>query len=352
MHLAVVRMQCTCRLDGDGELVELANRYLNHLESRSFSAATVRAYAYDLLNFGRFLDQRGLSVRAVQAADVFDYLDWQARPPRTASESNVIRLAGSHKVAASTMNRRIAAVRGLFSYAFITGVIDRDPMPAARRSSGLRAAQSGLLGHLGPGRGPRGDGRLVRQPQRLPESLPLSDVTAFVADLQTHRDRAIALLMLLGGLRSVEVRTLALADVDMALGQVRVIGKGSKERVVPVDDAFFRECASYLRRERPDGCATKECFVVLRGPTTGKALSEAGLRKVFRAHRASSGATRVRPHRLRHTYATELVNAGVDLAVLRELMGHSSLQSSMVYVHVSPAKVAAEYAAAKAVIAR
>jgi len=97
---------------------------------------------------------------------------------------------GGVRVAPATMNRRIASVRGLFEYLVTVGSREDNPVPAARRSSGLRTARRGLLGHLGPGR-PRGGGRLVRQPQRLPESLVTSDVTAFFTDLETHRDREI-----------------------------------------------------------------------------------------------------------------------------------------------------------------
>jgi integrase/recombinase XerC len=79
-------------------------------------------------------------------------------------------------------------------------------------------------------------------------------------------------------------------------------------------------------------------------------LSEAGLRRIFRYHRATSGATRVRPHRLRHTYGTELAAAGIDLLVLRELMGHASPETTAGYVHLSVEHLAAEYAAAKAVL--
>ena len=145
---------------------------------------------------------------------------------------------------------------------------------------------------------------------------------------------------------------LRLADVDMGLRRVRVVGKGNKERVVPVDDVFFTECAAYLRAERPAGCATPECFVVLRGPTRGQTMTEAGMRKIFRTHRESSGAVRVRPHRLRHTYGTELASAGVDLLVLRELMGHSSPETTARYVHLSSDTLAAEFAAARAVTGR
>ena len=253
--------------------------------------------------------------------------------------------------APATMNRRISAVRGLFEHLVATGVRADNPVPAARRSSGLRTPARGLLGHLGPGR-PRGGGRLVRQPQCLPESVDADDVAAFLADLRTHRDRAMVLAMVLGGLRAGEVRGLRLADIDMGLRRLCVVGKGNRERVVPVDGAFFIECAAYLRAERPAGCATPECFVVLRGPTRGQPLTEAGLRKIFRVHRDTSGATRVRPHRLRHTYGTELAAAGIDLLVLRELMGHASPETTARYVHLSPEGLAAEFAAARAVMGR
>lgn len=124
--------------------------------------------------------------------------------------------------------------------------------------------------------------------------------------------------------------------MDTGLRRVRVTGKGGKERVVPVDSAFFTELAAYLREERPPGCRAPECFVVLRGPTAGSPLTEAGMRRIFRSHRATSGAVRVRPHRLRHTYGTELAAAGIDLPALRDLMGHANPEITAVYVHLAP----------------
>lgn len=348
MGITVARTPEGYRLAGEPNFCQVANRYLSHLEARVFSPATVRSYAFDLLNFGRYLKERELRLGEVAPSDLFDYLDWQGKRVKSAPEEKVVRLA-THTVAPATMNRRIAAVRGLFSYAASVGLLEVSPVPAARRSSGLRAVRRGLLGHLGPGR-LRTGGRLVRQPWRLPESVEPSEVGAFLADLGTHRDRAMTLAMVLGGLRAAEVRSLRLADVNMGLQQVRVVGKGNRERQVPVDRAFFAELGAYLRTERPRGCSTPECFVVLRGPTAGRPMTEAGLRRIFRTHRERSGASRVRPHRLRHTYGTELAAAGVDLLVLRELMGHASPETTANYVHLSPETLAAEYKAARAVM--
>ena len=334
------------RTDGTTNVadVELVNEFLAHLVARCFSPATVRAYAYDLLNFLRFLVERHAgrcgghgSVRLPRLA---------AAAPATVG-ARVVRLAERRGAALASMNRRVAAVRGLFEYGVISGLRGDNPVPAARRSSGLRAKRRGVLGHISPSR-PSAGGRLVRQPRRLPESLDRDEISDFLADLGTYRDRAMVLLMALGGLRAAEVRSLRLAEVDMGLRRVRVTGKGGRERVVPVDGAFFTELGAYLRDERPAGCATAQCFVVLRGPSAGGPLTEAGMRSVFRVHRARSGAVRVRPHRLRHSYGTELAAAGIDLLVLRDLMGHASPETTAGYVHLSAATLATEYAAARA----
>ena len=300
------------RLAGGGGAagdVAFANRFLDHLAARQFATATIRAYAYDLVNFLRFLAGRRSGLAGVVPADLFDYLEWQARSSPGPGRGVVVRMDRRCGAAPATMNRRIAAVRGLFEYAVITGLRAESPVPAARRSSGLRAVRRGMLGHLDHASRSRAGGRLVRTQRRLPESLEPAEVAAFTSGLSTSRDRAMVLLMLLGGLRAAEVRGLRLADVHMGLRRVRVLGKGGKERVVPVDAAFFAELAAYLRLERPHGLAAVERFVVLRGPTAGRPMTEAGMRRIFRTHRGSPGAGRVRPHRLRHTYGTGLADA-------------------------------------------
>jgi integrase/recombinase XerC len=341
--MRVERVQGSHRVvDGPALDVELANSYLSHLEARAFAALTVRAYAFHVLSFLRFCEERRLVLAAVTPMDVFDFLDWLSTPPPSGA---VVMLRSGRGAAPSTINQRIAAVRGLFEFAVIMGARDDCPVPVARRSSGARAKRRGLLGHVSSGR-PRTGGRLVREPQRLPESLDAGDIDEFFADLLTYRDRAIVLAMLVGGLRAGEVRSLRLADVDVGLRRVRVVGKGGRERVVPVHRSFFVEVTNYLRHERPGDTAAEECFVVLRGPTTGQGMTEAGLRKIFRVHRERTGMIRVRPHRLRHTYGTDLAAAGMDLLVLRELMGHASPETTAGYVHVSSARIADEYAKA------
>ncbi len=156
--------------------------------------------------------------------------------------------------------------------------------------------------------------------------------------------------MLLGGLRAAEVRSLRLSDVDMGLRQVKVVGKGAKQRLVPVDRAFFTELGSYLRTERPPGTVDARVF---RGPARAECRPSDDRGRDAAdlpdsSHR--TGATRVRPHRLRHTYGSELAAAGIDLLVLRELMGHAHAEATAAYVHLAPETVAAEWASAKKVL--
>ena len=165
------------RVEGCGADGELVNRFLARLGSRAFSPATVRAYAYDLLNFLRFLAGRDARLADVVATDLFDYLDWQQRPVSMAGQA-VVRLGAGRGAAPATMNRRIAAVRGLFEFVVMTGARADNPVPAARRSTRIAAWPAGCgpcSRSRGPGR-PRSGGRLVRQPQRLPEALEPEDV--------------------------------------------------------------------------------------------------------------------------------------------------------------------------------
>ena len=122
------------RLEGDGELVVIGNRFLVQLDVRCFSPATVRAYAFDLANFAGFLADRSLTLAAVAPTDLFGYLDWQSGQRVVSGNVVALRRRGP---APATMNRRIAAVRGLFEYMVMIGERADNPVPAARRASGL-----------------------------------------------------------------------------------------------------------------------------------------------------------------------------------------------------------------------
>ncbi len=170
--VGVTRVDGGHRLVGEGSLVEFANRWLGHLEVRQFSPATVRAYAFDLVCLARFFDEVGIDWRQANPTDFFDWLEWQSRPTTTRGQ-RVVRLDGKRGAAAASMNRRVAAARGLFEHALLCGVVDRNPVartPAQFRSTRLTAGTAGSRSRSesdgicspSPSRAP-----LAREPRRL-----------------------------------------------------------------------------------------------------------------------------------------------------------------------------------------
>lgn len=290
------------RLVGPASGVELVNAYLAHLLDRNYSPRTVRAYAFDLLHFVRWLLGEGLVIEAVTTDVLVRYLSAcrQVQLPGQHGANVVsIRDGRSRGYAPATTNRRLAAVSGLFGYQVMRDPAAVDPMPrgAARRPG--RPERTGELAHLATAR-PRSRLR-VRQPRRLPRGLDRAETTALLGSFRTDRDRAIAGLMLFSGLRSAEVLGLRVRDVDIGRGWARVVGKGNKERAVPLDAQVAGLVQTYLLVERPQTDAV-ELFVVAKGAHRGQPLTAAGLRTVFRYHRDRAGVPAGHPHALRHTF--------------------------------------------------
>jgi site-specific recombinase XerD len=153
--------------------------------------------------------------------------------------------------------------------------------------------------------------------------------------------------MVFSGLRSAEVLGLQVRDIDIARGWARVVGKGNKERRVPIDPDVASLVQAYLLAERPE-TSSSALFVVAKGPHRGEPLTPAGLRTVFRHHRAKAGVPAGHPHALRHSSGTALAEAGVDLAVIQALMGHDHVDSAAAYIHLAPAHLRSAYDAARA----
>ena len=325
----------------------LINDYLGCVADRGYSARTVRAYAFDLLHFARWLAGEGIVVDGVDTDVLLRYLAANRSERRDGQPANVIPLGRgtASGFAPATINRRLAAISGLFAFRSMRDPDAVNPVPkgpAARRTA--RGERTGLLAHLASPK-PRSKLR-VREPRRLPRGLDRAETATLMGSFRTGRDRAMAGLMLLSGLRSAEVLGLRIADVDIARGWVRVTGKGDKERSVPLDPDVAGLIQSYLLAERPE-TVSKALFVVAKGPHRGQPLTAAGLRRVFRYHREISGVAAGHPHALRHTFGTALAESGVDLAVLQALMGHDHVESSAAYIHLAPAHVRAAYDAAR-----
>ncbi|HKU57742.1 MAG TPA: tyrosine-type recombinase/integrase [Gaiellaceae bacterium] len=256
------------------------------LTSPALSESTRRAYGADVEELCSWLEERGTSLEAVDVRVLADYVAWlgAARQGR--------------KLAPATIGRKLAAVR-----AFLRHALGPDRVPDAR---------------LGP-----------RRARRLPDAPVAAEIEQMLAALEGEgpiplRNRALVELVYSAGLRSAEAVGLDLGDVDFEQELVHIRrGKGGKERVVPLGEEAALWLGRYLREARPElaGGANDAFFLSARG----RRLDTSTLRRIV-----------PHPHRLRHAFATHLLDGGADLRTIQELLGHSSLSTTQVYSHVDP----------------
>jgi site-specific recombinase XerD len=251
------------------------------LASPSLSEATRRAYRFDLEPFVAWLDARKTTVEHVDARVLAEYAAELGRDRR--------------KLAPATIARKLAAIRSFLRHA------------------------------LGAARVPEGS-FAPRRPRRLPDVPRASDVEAAIEGALGDgplalRNRALLELVYSAGLRSREAIMLDLADVDFEQETVHVHGKGGKERVVPLGEEASHWLGRYLREARPELVRGAEAAVFVS--VRGRRLDTSTLRRIC-----------PNPHKLRHAFATHLLEGGADLRTIQELLGHSSLSTTQVYSHV------------------
>lgn len=296
---------------------------------------TRRAYAIDTSHFGAWADARGLTPTTVGVRDVRRY----------------VACLSEQGLAATTSARKLAAVRALFRSQREHGHIEQSPadlIATPRRGSYLP--------------------RVVKAPEmaRMLDSIPTD------GPLQL-RDRALFELAYACGLRAEEIISLNITDVDHDAEQLRVEGKGSKTRFVPVGEVALGVLRTYLERGRPGLSHARVCTDIARagGPErpigdrsartdaalggveslalflsrTGRRLSTSDVRRRLRAWSTRAGAQEgISPHALRHSFATHLLDGGADLRSIQELLGHASISTTQVYTRVESARLRSAYA--------
>lgn len=337
-------------LAGDGVAgFGLVNDFLSYLVDRNYSPRTVRTYAFSLLMFCRWLQTEQIVLSKVTTDVMLRFLA-ACRTEQIVGRPgpNVVLLNGrrADQLAPASVNLRLAAVSAMFTFASMRDLSLVNPVPKGRETRRLSAGErGGMLSHVA--RAPRRRSVLrVREPVRLPKSLDQQQVVALFASLRSWRDRAMAGLMVFCGLRSAEVLGLDVTDVDIGGRWLLVAGKGGKQRRVPLDVDVAGVIQTYLLSERPD-TASGRLFIVAKGSTRGQPLTTAGLRRIFRYHAEVSGVQGAHPHMLRHTFGTALAEAGVDLAVLQALLGHTHIDTTARYIHLAPMHVKKEFDAAR-----
>jgi integrase len=190
----------------------------------------------------------------------------------------------------------------------------------------------------------------LKVPHRVVVPLSAEQVARFWGSFHTARDVAMVALMLLNGLRSREVLSLELEDLLLSEAQLRVRGKGARVRILPLPPETIRILECWLKTERPM-TNSPALFVSWKGRARGRPMTPAGLRSLFRHHRGASGVPQANPHRFRHTFGSDMVRAGVSLPALMRLMGHAHIQTTLLYIQLTPQDVFAEYARAVAQLA-
>jgi integrase/recombinase XerD len=262
------------------------------------AAASLASYRRDLMQFAAWLDPRGAALLAARRDDVEAFLAEQFR----------------RKAKATSIARRLSSLRRFYAMQLQQGAIEIDPT--------LRV-------------------RAPRLPRRLPKNLTEAQVEAVLAVPEVSatlglRDRAMLETLYATGLRVSELVGLRLAQVSLEMGVVRVLGKGSKERLVPLGEEAIVWVKRYLADARPALAGTGRSDALFltarRAPMTRQAFW-ALIKRC--AVKAGIPAASLSPHVLRHAFATHLLNHGADLRVVQLLLGHADITTTTIYTHVA-----------------
>ena len=302
-----------------------ANRFLAAVTVRGLARATAKAYGFDLVVLYRWLTRSRYSLASLSGAKLLQFVGAQ-------------RLAG---VQPTTINRRLTTARLLYRFCIGRELeAGRGAMAQAPHYRG-RGRDRNLGLHTLPRQ--RQLKLRVKAPHRIVEPLSGTEVRQFLRTMRRYRDLAIVHMMLLCGLRSAEVLQLQLGDVLVEDKQLRIRGKGNRERVLPMPQVVAKSIADYVRWERPTRGASSRLFVVLQGPRRGVPMTLAGLRSLFRHRRRDHAVARANPHRFRHTFGADMARSGVRLPILQRMMGHADGTTTLRYIRLSMADIADEY---------
>ncbi len=287
--------------------------YIQHLKfGRDASPHTLKSYRTDLEDFITFLE-----------VDYFAAGENDSLDPASVDTPSVIAWLGHLNLrgsAGTTISRKLSALRGFFRFLRRQGVIERDP---ARVVSQRRKRQK-LMPHL--------------TELEIGEFLRAPDPTR----LSGLRDQAILELLYATGIRVGELVALDIEDLDFKARLVRVLGKGRKERIVPMGQPAIEAVKAYLgaREGKPASAGKREMFLNNRG---GR-LTDRSIRRLIKKYVDQLALNHdLSPHAIRHSFATHLLSRGADLRVIQELLGHVSLSTTQKYIHTSMARLQEVY---------
>ena len=297
--------------ENSDEAVQLLDRFITALQVEgNYSAHTLDAYRSDLEGFFTWIDGRGIDLLSVRHRQIRSYMNG---------------LSGDG-YAKTSINRKLSAVKGFYRWLVVEGILEADPLSTVS--------------------GPKKD-------KRLPRRLMAADIAKLLGVWDTGeakglRNRAILELLYASGARISEISSMNAGDVDFKERQIKVLGKGSKERIIPIHDMAVRTLELYLRQSRPELAAAGRTHTdALFLSTRGNPMSSAAVRRMFKESLELAGLDdSLTPHDLRHSFASDLVEGGADLRTVQELLGHASLSTTQIYTHLSAAHLKEAFAKA------
>ena len=289
---------------------DVFNKYINYLEvERNVSPYTVRNYTTDLLGFFQFLRTKEIgSLKEVDRHTLRGYLSHLM-------EQGFVK---------ASIARKLSAIRSFYRYLLREEIISTSPV-ATTFSPKLDKRLPSFL--------------TIEQMKRLLEAPDL-------ATPQGQRDRALLELLYASGLRVSELVNLNLEQINLDSREIRVWGKGSKERMVLMGEPAAKALSTYLRQGRPKLLGNKRSSALFLNRYGGR-LPERRVQRILEKYANIAGIDKgVHPHMLRHTFATHLLDGGADLRVVQELLGHANLSSTQIYTHVTKSQARKVYLAA------
>jgi site-specific recombinase XerD len=307
-------------LDDRDHEIAWANQFLDAQRVRQLSLRSLRAYAYDLLHLARWFDHTRHSLHRLNQSLLLDYVRYQLEQQPSPTPQ--------------TINHRLCVLRCLYRFHYARELPGKPLFQrryTTRSSLGYGRRQTKITTNL-----------RLRQPRRVIVPLSADQVARFWKGFRTFRDLAMVALMLQNGLRSCEVLQLQLEDLLLSEARLHVLGKGRKQRFLPLPADTLQVLENYLHVERPL-TNSSALFVSLKGRQRGRPMTAAGLRSLFRHHRMVSKVPQANPHRFRHSFGSDMVRAGISLPALMHLMGHADIHTTMLYVQLAPEDVWREF---------
>jgi site-specific recombinase XerD len=304
----------------DKDVEYRAKSYFERLRLRGLSENTCIAYGYDLVHFLRWLSRQKIHISTFSYQDLFSYIKFQTNAdakPRS-------------------INRRLISCQLFLKF------LDEQNYPVD--SSHFQFDRFNRAGGVRARRHRRGLSRArVKVPFELVEPLATNDINTLLSSAKCYRDVCLILLMALVGLRRCELLSISTSDIDLGTNTVLIKGKGRKERSMPIPTMLRSAIYSYLTLERPSELPHKKLFCLLQGARRGQPMSREGLRSLFRKRRVALNLKLANPHRLRHSFAYSMVKAGVPIAVLQRMMGHSQYQTTLRYVSLKAEDISEQF---------